>query len=132
VLQDVFLKTWDRIGSYDAAKGKLFTWIVNIARNHAIDKTRSGEISRQQKTKDIETVVNKIDKRDFTELRIEGIGLKEMLKSLPPEQLFVIEHLYFKGYTQSELAEDYNIPLGTIKTRLRLAMQHLRNSLDKI
>jgi RNA polymerase sigma-70 factor (ECF subfamily) len=132
VLQDVFMKIWDRIDSYDPAKGKLFTWMVNVARNQAIDKTRSGEISRQQKTRDIETVVSKIDNREFTELSIEGIGVKELLKSLPSEQLFVIEHLYFKGYTQSELAEDCNIPLGTIKTRLRLAMQHLRTSLDKL
>ena len=131
VLQDVFMKIWDRIESYDPAKGKLFTWIVNIARNHAIDKTRSAEISRQQKTRDIETVVNKIDRRDFTELKIDDIGVKELLKSLPHEQFFVIEHLYFKGYTQSELAEEHNIPLGTVKTRLRLAIQHLRNSLEK-
>lgn len=132
VLQDVFMKIWDRIGSYDPAKGRLFTWMVNIARNHAIDKTRSGEISQQKKTRDLETVVSRIDVRDFTELKIEGIGVRDILKSLPNEQFFVIEHLYFKGYTQSELAEDFNIPLGTIKTRLRLAIQHLRNSMDKL
>jgi RNA polymerase sigma-70 factor (ECF subfamily) len=132
VLQDIFLKIWDRIESYDPVKGKLFTWMVNIARNQAIDKTRSREISKQQKTSGSETLVNKVDNREFTELRIEGIGVKEMLKSLPNEQLFVVEHLYFKGYTQSELAKDYDIPLGTIKTRLRMAMQHLRNSLEKI
>ena len=132
VLQDVFLKIWDRIESYDADKGKLFTWMVNIARNQGIDKTRSREISKQKKTSGSETLVNKIDNLEFTELKIEGIGVKEMLKSLPKEQLFVVEHLYFKGYTQSELAKDYDIPLGTIKTRLRMAIQHLRNSLDKI
>jgi len=132
VLQDVFLKIWERIESYDPLKGKLFTWMINIARNQAIDKTRSREISKQQKTSGSETLVNKVDNRNFTELRIEGIGVKEMLKSLPNEQFFVVEHLYLKGYTQSELAKDYDIPLGTIKTRLRMAMQHLRNSLDKI
>jgi RNA polymerase sigma-70 factor (ECF subfamily) len=132
VLQDIFLKIWDRIESYDPVKGKLFTWMVNIARNQAIDKTRSREISKQEKTSGSETLVNKVDNREFTELRIEGIGVKEMLKSLPNEQFFVVEHLYFKGYTQSELAKDYDIPLGTIKTRLRMAMQHLRNSLEKI
>lgn len=132
VLQDVFLKIWDRIENYDSAKGKLFTWMVNIARNQAIDKSRSREISKQKKTSGSETLVNKVDNLEFTELKIEGIGVKEMLKSLPKEQLFVVEHLYFKGYTQSELAKDYDIPLGTIKTRLRMAMQHLRNSLEKI
>lgn len=132
VLQDVFLKIWDRIENYDSAKGKLFTWMVNIARNQAIDKSRSREISKQKKTSGSETLVNKVDNLEFTELKIEGIGVKEMLKSLPKEQLFVVEHLYFKGYTQSELAKDYDIPLGTIKTRLRMAMQHLRNTLEKI
>jgi RNA polymerase sigma-70 factor (ECF subfamily) len=132
VLQDVLMKIWDRIDRYNSSKGKLFTWMVNIARNQAIDKTRSGEISRQLKTSDIGTVVNRIDNRDFTESKIEGIGIRDMLKSLPSEQFFVIEHLYFKGYTQSELAEDYNIPLGTIKTRLRLALQYLRNCLEKL
>lgn len=132
VLQDVFLKIWDRIENYDSGKGKLFTWMVNIARNQAIDKSRSREISKQKKTSGSETLVNKVDNLEFTELKIEGIGVKEMLKSLPKEQLFVVEHLYFKGYTQSELAKDYDIPLGTIKTRLRMAMQHLRNSLEKI
>lgn len=131
VLQDVFLKIWDRIDSYDQTKGKLFTWMINIARNQAIDKTRSREISKQQKTSGSETLVNKVDNRDFTEMKVEGIGVKDLLKSLPTEQLFVVEYLYFKGYTQSELAKDYDIPLGTIKTRLRMAMQHLRNSFQK-
>ncbi len=126
VLQDVFIKIWDKIDSYDAAKGKLFTWMLNIARNQAIDKTRSREISKEKKTKDIDLHVNRIDRNDYTEQKIEGIGLHEVLKSLPEEQRFVVEHLYFKGYTQSELADESGIPLGTVKTRLRAAMQQLR------
>jgi RNA polymerase sigma factor (sigma-70 family) len=129
VLQDVFLKIWDRFSSYDASKGKLFTWMVNVARNQAIDKTRSAEIKREQKTRGIENVVGKIDRTDYTEQRIEGIGIRDLLKALPEEQRFVVDHLYLKGYSQSELAEEFNIPLGTVKTRLRLAMQQLRNRL---
>ena len=129
VLQDVFLKIWDRFANYDAEKGKLFTWLVNIARNQAIDKTRSREISKEQKTSGIENFVNRIDNEEFIEQQIEGIGVKDILKDLPEEQRFVVDHLYFKGYTQSELAEEFNIPLGTVKTRLRLAMQQLRTTL---
>ena len=129
VLQDVFLKIWDRIDQYDASKGKLFTWLLNIARNQAIDKTRSREISKDQKTGGIEDLVNSIDNEGYTEQRIEDIGVQEILKGLPQEQQFVVEHLYFKGYSQAELAEEFNIPLGTVKTRLRLAMQHLRTTL---
>jgi RNA polymerase sigma factor (sigma-70 family) len=129
VLQDVFIKIWDKFDSYDASKGKLFTWMLNIARNQAIDKTRSKEISKEQKTSGIENVVSRIDSEEYIEQRIEGIGVKEILKNLPEEQKFVVEYLYFQGYSQSELAEEFNIPLGTVKTRLRLAMQHLRSTL---
>lgn len=126
VLQDIFLKIWDKIESYDAAKGRLFTWMLNIARNQAIDKTRSKEISKENKTKGIDNLVGRIDSKDFIEQKIEGIGVQDILKGLPEEQRFVVEYLYFKGYSQSELAEEYNIPLGTVKTRLRSALKQLR------
>lgn len=129
MLQDVFVKIWDKFDHYDASKGKLFTWMLNIARNHAIDKTRSKEISKEQKTSGIENLVNRIDNEEFIEQRVEGIGVKEILKNLPEEQKFVVENLYFQGYSQSELAEEFNIPLGTVKTRLRLAMKQLRTTL---
>lgn len=132
VLQDVFVRIWERIDQYDPAKGRLFTWMINIARNQAIDKTRSGEFSKNKKTGSIDAVVSKVDKSDFTEQRIEGIGIGEILKPLPDEQRFVVERLYFDGYTQSELAEEFDIPLGTVKTRLRSALLFLRNSLQKI
>jgi RNA polymerase sigma factor (sigma-70 family) len=130
VLQDVFLKIWDRFGQYDASKGKLFTWLLNVTRNQAIDKTRSKEISQEKKTGDIAKVVSRVDREGYVEQRIEGIGVKEMLKELPEDQKFVVDYLYLKGYTQSELAEEFNIPLGTVKTRLRMAMQQLRTSLN--
>jgi RNA polymerase sigma-70 factor (ECF subfamily) len=129
VLQDVFMKIWDRFDNYDASKGRLFTWMVNIARNQSIDKTRSKEISKEKKTGDIENVVNKIDSERYTEQHIEGIGVRDILKNLPEEQKFIVEHLYLKGYSQSELAEEFDIPLGTVKTRLRMAMQQLRKTL---
>jgi len=128
-LQDVFLRIWDRIDNYDAAKGRLFTWMLNIARNLAIDKTRSKEISKDRKTDDIDDLVNRIDRKQQSEQKVETIGLKEVLGRLSEEQKFVVEYLYLKGYTQSELADEFNIPLGTVKTRLRLAMIELRTFL---
>lgn len=128
VLQDAFLKIWDRIDQYDVSRGRLFTWMVNITRNLAIDKIRSKEISREKKTNDLEGLVHIIDKKESVEQKTDSIGVKDSLKDLPEEQQFVVEYLYFKGYTQSELAEDFNIPLGTIKTRLRAAMQRLRTT----
>lgn len=129
VLQDVFLKVWDKFDQYDNSKGKLFTWLVNIARNQSIDKTRSKEISKELKTGGIEKLVSKVDRQNQVEQDTESIGVKEVLKKLPEEQQFVMEHLYFKGYTQSELAEEFSIPLGTVKTRTRMALQHLRITL---
>lgn len=129
VLQDVFMKIWDRFENYDATKGKLFTWMVNVARNQAIDKTRGKEISKDKKTRDIENVVSRIDRTDFVEQSTDSIGVKDILKNLPDDQKFVVDHLYFKGYSQSELSEEFDIPLGTVKTRVRMAMQQLRTTL---
>jgi RNA polymerase sigma factor (sigma-70 family) len=126
VLQDVFLKIWHRFDNYDASKGRLFTWMLNLARNLAIDRTRSREIIKSQKTSDIGNFVNTINNTGSIEQKTDDIGVKEILKTLPEEQRFVVEFLYLKGFTQSELAEESGIPLGTIKTRLRLAMQQLR------
>jgi RNA polymerase sigma-70 factor (ECF subfamily) len=129
VLQDVFLKVWDRIDGYDPTKGRLFTWLLNVARNQAIDKTRSKEISKGRKTGELEKVVSKIEESGHHSQAIEGIGVRDLLKALPEDQRLVVDYLYLKGYTQSEMAEELSIPLGTIKTRLRLAMQHLRKLL---
>jgi RNA polymerase sigma-70 factor (ECF subfamily) len=74
--------------------------MLNIARNQAIDKTRSKEFSKSKKTDDIENLVSKVDRQDYTELQVEGIGLQEVLKQLPEDQRFVIDHHYLKGYTQ--------------------------------
>lgn len=126
VLQDAFLKIWDRIDAYDESKGRLFTWMMNLTRNLAIDKTRSKEITRAKKTDDLQEFVNTIDKQEQTEMKVGQIGLLPVLDALPPEQKFVVDYLYLKGYTQSEVAEEFGIPLGTVKTRLRLAMNALR------
>lgn len=129
VLQDAFLKIWNKIDAYDTTKGKLFTWMLNVTRNLAVDRTRSKEIQKVKKTDDIDLLVNRIDRQEQTELQVDAIGLNEMLNRLPEEQRFVIDHLYLKGFTQSELAEEFNIPLGTVKTRTRLGLNELRKIL---
>lgn len=126
VLQDVFLKIWNKIDNYDPAKGRLFTWMLNLAKNQAIDKTRSKEIGRENKTGGIDNYVSDLKTGEFAEQQVDGIGLMEVLAGLPEDQRFVVDHLYLKGYTQSELAEEFDIPLGTVKTRLRIAMKQLR------
>ena len=126
VTQDCFMKVWNKIGDYDKRKGRLFTWMINIARNMAIDKTRSKEFHQKIKSDEIENHVSIQDKDYSDKHKPEYIGVKEMLDTLSPEQKELLELMYFKGYSQSEIAEEYNIPLGTVKTRIRTAIIKLR------
>lgn len=132
VLQDAFIKIWKNIPSYDPTKGRLFTWMLNVSRNLAIDKTRSKEIKRQQKTDRPENFVHQVDERNSTEFAPENIGVKELLNNLNSDQRIVVDLLYFQGYTQSEVAREYGIPLGTIKSRLRIAIRELRKIVHHI
>jgi RNA polymerase sigma-70 factor (ECF subfamily) len=129
VMHDAFIKAWKNINSYSAEKGRLYTWLVNISRNTSIDRLRSKEIKKTGKTDSVADNVYTIDKANSTELSIDGIGLENVLNQLSDELRFVIEQMYFKGYTQIEIAEEFNIPLGTVKTRARTAMRTLRELL---
>lgn len=126
VLQDTLVKVWNRIEQYDSKKGKLFTWMLNIARNQAIDKTRSREFKQNQKSESIESVVyeNRADSSNFN--TNDFIGIPEVIRQLPEEQQYVLNEIYFKGYSHAELADESGIPLGTIKTRVRNALKKLR------
>lgn len=87
-------------------------------------------MSQNKKTDDITNLVNRVDRENSGELHVEAIGLKEVLGKLNEEQRFVIDLLYLKGYTQSEVSEEFNIPLGTVKTRTRMALGELRSILQ--
>lgn len=125
VLQEALVKIWNSIESYDTSKGRLFTWVVNISRNLAIDKIRSRQhrvSSRVQSLDDSLTAQRQAGPDSF---RPEHIGLQDIAKQLVPEQRQVIDLLYFGGFTQSEAAEELNLPLGTVKTRARTALKIL-------
>lgn len=126
VLQDAFLKFWDKIADYDPAKGKLFTWMLNITRNMSIDKIRSKEFKGIRKTDDISDNVHIFDEGYSDKNKSEFIGLKELLDKLSADQKQIIDLMYFQGYSQSEIAEEFEIPLGTVKTRAKAAMQKLK------
>jgi RNA polymerase sigma-70 factor (ECF subfamily) len=128
VLQEVFVNIWRKIESYDPSKGRLFTWMLNIARNASIDTLRSRSFQRSQKNQEITETVH--DMRGPSYLtNIDSIGLKKLLQKLKPEYRILIELAYFKGYTQEEIAEIEDIPLGTVKTRIRNALIQLRSFL---
>jgi len=126
VLQETFVKIWHSFSSYSTEKGRLFTWMVNIARNLAIDKIRSKDFKNQGKNRELENNVTFIDEQRNTVYKPELLGIKELVGTLKPEQKAIIDLVYFKGYTHVEAAEELDIPLGTIKTRLRMAIQLLR------
>jgi RNA polymerase sigma-70 factor (ECF subfamily) len=126
VLQETFVKIWHSFSSYSTEKGRLFTWMVNIARNLAIDKIRSKDFKNQNKNQEIENNVTFIDEQRNTVYKPELTGVKDLVQTLKPEQKVIVDLVYFKGYTHVEAAEELGIPLGTIKTRLRMAIQELR------
>jgi RNA polymerase sigma factor (sigma-70 family) len=124
VLQESFVKIWSAFATYDAQKGRLFTWMLNISRNLAIDKIRSKQYRVSSRTQPIEdTVTTHMVSSDG--IKQDHIGLKEMTERLNPDQKVIIDLMYFNGFTQSEVAEELNIPLGTVKTRARMAIKFL-------
>ncbi len=126
LLQDAFVKIWNSINSFDEKRGRLFTWMVNLTRNLAIDKLRSKDFRNSTKNQDIENSVNLIDDQRNTTLNTETLGLKELVEKLKPESKAVLDLVYFKGYTHVEASEELGIPLGTVKTRIRVAINMLR------
>ena len=128
VLQNVFVNIWKKIESYDASKGRLFTWMLNIARNAAIDEIRSKSHQNSQKNQPI---------GDNTELAgavtgpsVDDVGLKKVLSKLKEEWRVLIDLSYFQGFTHEEIAKILGIPLGTVKTRIRSALMQLRTMIQ--
>lgn len=126
LLQETFIKIWNSAESYDSSKGRLFTWMMNIARNLSIDKLRSKDFKNSNKNQDIENNVVLIDAQREVTYNADLLGLKELVTSLKPELNNVLNMVYFNGYTHVEAAEELNIPLGTLKTRIRMAIMELR------
>jgi len=126
ILQEVFVKVWKNIETYDVKKAKFITWIANIARNLSIDKIRSKEYKNQLQNQDIDDYVNIIEDSSPGGFNPEHIGLRETLQKLKPEYRILIDLVYFQGYTQQDAAEKLGIPLGTVKTRIRSAINNLR------
>lgn len=125
VLQDVFVNIWKKIESYDPAKGRLFTWMLNIARNAAIDKVRSKGFRDSLKNQPISENVD-MNAGSVINPVVNDVGLKKVISRLKEEQRVLIDLAYFHGFTHEEIAKAMNIPLGTVKTRIRSALIQLR------
>lgn len=129
VLQEVFINIWKKINTYDASKGRLFTWMLNIARNAAIDKIRSKGYRDNQRTQPIlETESSGMTMRSNPV--VSDVGLKKVLTTLNEESRKLIDLSYFQGFTHQEIAKMLGIPLGTVKTRIRTAIIQLRTMIQ--
>lgn len=126
-LQETFVKVWRYADKYDCKKAKLFTWLFRIARNTAIDKLRSHNLKFHKEVQ--------IDKSDVyilpsTSLNQDVIDLKAQLSKIEEKYQIVLNALFFEGMTQQEASEELDIPLGTIKSRLKIGLRELKKFYD--
>lgn len=129
ILQEVFVKIWKNIDTYNDSKGRFYTWIVNIARNSSIDKMRSKNYNNNKKNLSSDNFVHLLDDSNKLTNKIDSIGIQEFVNKLKPKCIALIDLLFFKGYTQQEASEELEIPIGTVKTQNRNCINDLRNFL---
>lgn len=132
VLQEVFMKIWRNIDRYNEEKGRLFTWMLNITRNTAIDMLRSKAHKLDQKIQEISNDVHLYAGHLTVYQSTDHLGLSKVLEKLNKEQRIIIDLAYYKGCTQEEISRLLDIPLGTVKTRMRNAIIQLRNLLKQL
>jgi RNA polymerase sigma-70 factor (ECF subfamily) len=137
ILQTVFMKIWNKAEKFNKNKGGVYSWIITIARNLAIDRLRSKQFkSARNHVYEINDVKNKISDNlsglDSAIIKERAELINSALERIPTEQKMLIELAYFQGFTQSELSETLNIPLGTVKTRMRQALDKLEKMLTPV
>lgn len=132
VVQEVFIKLWKGNGVYDDSKGKFSSWLLTMTRNTAIDiirKTKKELSSEIEERDSLQSQDQSIE--DQVEWKEEGSRLRKAVDLLKQEQKRMIDLFYFKGLTQQRISEECNLPLGTVKGRIRLALKHLKSQLDQ-
>ena len=126
---DVFHDVWRRAARYDAASGTVLAWIMNQARSRAIDRLRFEGRQKRGHCGDMTAIEALADPRDVIELREQGAALRAALAVLTPDERQAIEVTFFAGLTHAEAAVRLNLPLGTVKTRIRSGLHKLRHAL---
>ena len=130
ITQDIFLEIWRRPDRWDARKGRFSSWLFTVTRFTAIDRIR-WEWRRTGRNVALDDLPDWLSQdRNGDDLWKDGQTLRLLLSQLPPGQSQAVELAFFQGLTHSEIAARLNIPLGTIKTRIRLGLQKLKASLD--
>ena len=127
--QEAFIKVWRRAGSYRAQKASVRTWILSIVHNRGIDQLRSHASRRRTQEKiEASAASSQPSEEAFAETwrNTQAEQVREALSTLPKEQLKILELAYFSGYTHVQIAELLNVPLGTVKGRMRLGLKKIR------
>ncbi|MCA9903808.1 MAG: sigma-70 family RNA polymerase sigma factor [Anaerolineae bacterium] len=129
VVQDVFLKVWQQAFTWDEERGKLVSWLLTMTRYTAIDRLRKEQRRPLRNSSSIESLYDLLPDSDSPDetLHLDSTALRDMMATLPNEQQQMLQLAFFQGMSHSEIADKTNIPLGTVKTRLRLGMQRLRH-----
>lgn len=122
-LQETFIKVWKNGKIYDPKKAKLFTWLYRIARNTAIDKLRS---YNKRYHREIQIDTSNVYILPSTSLNQDVLDLKTHIKKLEKKYQIILNALYFEGMTQQEASDELDIPLGTVKSRLKIGLRELR------
>jgi len=126
-LQETFIKVWKNAKKYDSKKAKLFTWLYRIAKNTAIDKLRS---FNNRFEKEVQIDKSNVYILPTANLNQDVIDLKEHVARLDEKYQIVLKALFFEGMTQQEASEELDIPLGTIKSRLKIGLRELKKVYD--
>ncbi len=125
LLSEAFVKIINSFAQYDASRGRLFTWMINICRNLCFDELRSKQFKNQTRSMKLDDCTELLCDHT-TSFNPSHSDLKNITERLNPNQKLLIDLAFFKGYTHSEIAKEFNLPLGTVKTRLRKAINELR------
>jgi len=127
ILQDTFVKIWKSLDQYDPEKARLFTWMARMARNSAIDYKRGKSFAKSILNEDIDSAFSQVERFHHVNERTDTIGVRELMHRLPDSQKQVLNLVYFHGYTQAEVSDELQMPLGTVKSKIRLAVKALRS-----
>lgn len=131
VVQDAFMSVWRRAVSFQTGRGSVRTWLLSIVHHRAIDRLRgtSGRARRDAPLDEVDRVVAVDDPWAEVQLRVQRDVLRQSMATLPEAQRRTIELAYFGGYTQHEIASTMDVPIGTVKGRMRIGLQKLRGLL---
>lgn len=135
VTQDAFLSAWRSGRNYNAARGTVRTWLLSIVHNRAIDALRKDTRHGRHRAHD-EAIWQRLEAPDRTEDEVAGReqahAIQSLLDDLPCDQRRVIDLAYFGGFTHVEIADILDIPVGTVKGRMRLGLEKLRGAAESL